>query len=608
MTADAVTVNDDDRTAAGVAWDIEPLVDRQGRRGRRGAARRGGAACRRARHLPRPRRRARCGRSRRSSCTSSPASPSSSAAPVRMRACASRSTPRIPPAARCSLAPRSAPPRSRTSCCSSSSNGRSCPTSTSRPLLADDALAFCRHHLASARRYRPHLLTEPEERTARRQGRHRAERLGAPVQRADVHDRGRRRRRGREPRRGALAAAVARTASVARQSAEAVTAALEPGLRTRAFVFNTLLADKSVDDRLRSYGDWISSRNLDNEASDESVQALVDAVVARYDIPQRWYALKARLLGLDRLADYDRIGVDRGVRGRRSAGRTRATSCSTRTRRSRRELADVVQRFLDDAWIDAPMRPGKRPGAFCAYTVPSHHPYLLLNWTARRRDVLTLAHELGHGVHAYLARGQGRLPPVDAAHARRDGVGLRGDRDVRPAARRDHRPGGSSRAARREPRRPDRHRVPPDRDEPLRGRRAHRAPRARASSPSSGSASCGPARRPSMLGDAVEVTDGYRTWWSYIPHFIGDARVRLRLRVRAAARAVGLPAVRGARRRLRPVVPRAALARWVATLPRRSVGSSGVDLADPEFWDGGLTIVEEQLDAAEQAAKDAGRL
>src|SRR4029077_8180591 len=71
------------------------------------------------------------------------------------------------------------------------------------------------------------------------------------------------------------------------------------------------------------------------------------------------------------------------------------------------ELADDAKRFFDGAWIDAPARAGKRPGAFCAYTVPSHHPYVLLNWTARRRDVLTLAHELGHGVHAYLARGQG---------------------------------------------------------------------------------------------------------------------------------------------------------------------------------------------------------
>ena len=95
--------------------------------------------------------------------------------------------------------------------------------------------------------------------------------------------------------------------SVRATAATAVTAALEPGLRTRAFIFNTLLLDRRVDDRLRSYPTWVSARNLGNEASDESVRALIDAVVGRYDIPQRWYALKAQVLGLDRLADYDRM-------------------------------------------------------------------------------------------------------------------------------------------------------------------------------------------------------------------------------------------------------------------------------------------------------------
>ena len=92
-----------------------------------------------------------------------------------------------------------------------------------------------------------------------------------------------------------------------RTTAEAITAALEPGLRTRAYIFNTLALDKSVDDRLRNYTSWVQSRNLSNEASDESVQALVDAVQGRYEIARRWYRLKAKLLGVDRLADYDRM-------------------------------------------------------------------------------------------------------------------------------------------------------------------------------------------------------------------------------------------------------------------------------------------------------------
>src|SRR5919108_540065 len=85
--------------------------------------------------------------------------------------------------------------------------------------------------------------------------------------------------------------------------------ALEPGVRTRAYVLNTLVADKAVDDRLRNYSHWLASRNLANEASDESVEALIAAVRGRYEVPRRWYRLKARLLGVDRLADYDRMAA-----------------------------------------------------------------------------------------------------------------------------------------------------------------------------------------------------------------------------------------------------------------------------------------------------------
>ena len=110
-----------------------------------------------------------------------------------------------------------------------------------------------------------------------------------------------------------------------------------------------------------------------------------------------------------------------------------------------------------------------------------------------------------------------------------------------------------------------------------------------------------------MLGDAVEVTEGYRTWWSYIPHFIGTPGLRLRVRVRPAPRTLGVPHVQGARRRLRAAVPRAAAQRRLAQ-PGELGRIVDVDLEDPAFWDGGLAIVEEQLVAAEAAARAAGRL
>ena len=198
---------------------------------------------------------------------------------------------------------------------------------------------------------------------------------------------------------------IARSAARWRQ---AVTVALEPGLRTRGFILNTLLADKAVEDRLRSYPHWLASRNLANEASDESVAALVEAVRGRYELPRRWYRLKAQLLGVDRLADYDRAATVAGEDP--DVAWTEAQDLVLESMRAfSPDLGQVAARFFDEHWIDAPVRPGKRPGAFCAYTVPSVHPFLLLNWTGKRRDVLTLAHELGHGLHAALAAPRGLL-------------------------------------------------------------------------------------------------------------------------------------------------------------------------------------------------------
>src|SRR3954451_23669984 len=276
-------------------------------------------------------------------------------------------------------------------------------------LLAADELDFARHYLEKARRYRPHLLSEPEERVSAEKsvtGRGAWTRLFSEVTSAitvELPD---------EDGEVSLEVALSRLQSpdrtVRKDAAEAITEGLAPGLRTRAFIFNTLLHDKAVEDRLRNYPTWLSSRNLSNEASDESVQALVEAVRARNDIPQRWYKLKAQLLGVDRIADYDRVAA---VTEDESAvpwheARELVTDCYEGFSG---ELGAIVRRFFEERHVDAPVRPGKRGGAFCASTVPELTPYVMLNYTARRQYVLTLAHELGHGVHGALASRQGIL-------------------------------------------------------------------------------------------------------------------------------------------------------------------------------------------------------
>ncbi|HLL86826.1 MAG TPA: hypothetical protein VK387_05910, partial [Thermoleophilaceae bacterium] len=165
-------------------------------------------------------------------------------------------------------------------------------------LLGAEGLDFARHHLRTQRRYRPHLLSQPEERVLaekRVTGESAWARLFSELTSAievdvlpeDPAD-GASSETERVPLDAALSRLTAPSREIRRAAAEAVTAALEPGLRTRAYLFNTLLHDKAVDDRLRGYGHWLQSRNLANEASDESVQALVDAVKARYELPQRW--------------------------------------------------------------------------------------------------------------------------------------------------------------------------------------------------------------------------------------------------------------------------------------------------------------------------------
>jgi oligoendopeptidase F len=472
------------------------------------------------------------------------------------------------------------------------------------PLLADDELAFCRHHLASARRYRPHLLSEPEERvladkatTGRSAWGRLFSELTSTIE-VDV-----------DGEAVSLEEGLSRLQSPDRErrraSAEAVTAALEPGLRTRAFVFNTLLADKNVDDRLRHYGSWIASRNLDNEASDESVAALVDAVVARYDVPQRWYALKARLLGVDRLADYDRMASI--AESEDAFGWDHARTLVLDAYESfSPHLAAVVRMFLDEHWIDAPVRPGKRPGAFCAYTVPSHHPYVLLNWTARRRDVLTLAHELGHGLHAYLARGQGvfhqSTPLTLAETASVFGETVTFGRLLaetsEPAARlallAESLEGQIATVFRQ---------IAMNRFEDA----VHTDRRERGELSVDRFGELWATTQTAMLGDAVEITDGYRTWWSYIPHFIGTPGY---VYAYAYGQLLALSVYRQYEERGAEFVPAylELLARGGSDTPEALGRVVGVDLADPGFWDGGLTIIEEQLEAAEQAAKDAGRL
>ncbi len=471
-------------------------------------------------------------------------------------------------------------------------------------VLADGALDFCRHHLENSRRNRPHLLSEAEETVLTEKsvsGSSAWVRLFDELTSAITVEID-----GEElPLEAGLSQLQHPESEVRGKAAEAVTAGLAPGLRTRGFVYNTLLLDKSVDDRLRSFDSWISSRNLSNEASDESVSALVDSVVSRYDIPQRWYALKAKVLGVDRLKDYDRMASvadsESQVGWAEATGIVRDAYDSFSP-----ELAGIVGRFIDEGWIDAPTRPGKRPGAFCAYATPSHHPYVMLNWTGRNRDVLTLAHELGHGVHGYLAREQGLFhqstPLTLAETASVFGETVTnnrllsmlddpGERFALLAATLEDTIATVFRQ------------VAMNRFE----HSCHVARREEGEISVERFGDLWATSQEAMLGEAVEVTEGYRTWWSYIPHFIGTPGY---VYAYAYGQLLALSVYARYEERGDEFVPSyLELLRLGGSRSPEELGAVvGCDLGDPGFWDAGLQIVEGQLKAAEDAAEAAGRL
>ena len=476
-------------------------------------------------------------------------------------------------------------------------------------LLAAEGLDFARHHLRDGAPLPAAPALRARGEGDGREGAHRPHRLVAPVRGAGGGDHRRARATASEP--ASLEIALSRLFSpdreVRRDAAERVTAGLQPGLRTRAFVFNTLLADKTVDDRLRRYPHWLAEpqprqrglRRVGRGADRRGPRALRAAAPL---VPAEGAAARARPAGRLRPP------------GRRSPRRTRRSAWPEARDlvldsygAFSPELGDLARRFFDERWIDAPVRPNKRGGAFCAYTVPSVHPYVLLNYTHRRRDVLTLAHELGHGVHAALGGRQGvfhmSTPLTLAETASVFGETLVFGRLLEQAETPESRlsllaesiEGSIATVFRQVAMNRFEHLVHTERRE--RGRAGGRAHRRAVGGVAGGAAG---RRRRGHRGLPLVVV--------------------LRARTSSARPATSTPTPTGSCSRWRSTAAtrRRATRSCPAYLELLAAGGSrspeelgrivGVDLADPGFWDLGLALVERQLEAAEAAAADTGRL
>ena len=335
------------------------------------------------------------------------------------------------------------------------------------------------------------------------------------------------------------------------------------------------------------------------------MRALIEAVRERYEIPRRWYRLKARLLGVERLADYDRMASVTEDEATYTFAQAREIVLDCYSSFSP-ELGAVAKRFFDERRIDAPVRPAKRGGAFCAAAVPSVFPYVLLNYTARRRDVLTLAHELGHGVHFALAAPQGvfhqstplTLAETASVFGETIVFGRLLEEDSQPASRlallAENLEDTIATVFRQ---------VAMNRFEDL----VHTARREQGEISAERFGELWRESQSEMLGDSVELTDGYSTWWSYIPHFIGSPGY---VYAYAYGQLLALSVYERYEQIGPEMVPRylELLAAGGSRSPQELGEIVGVDLADPGFWSAGLDLVERQLQEAEAAAEASGRL
>ena len=465
-------------------------------------------------------------------------------------------------------------------------------------LMEHEALADYRHYLELEQLRKDHLLSEPEEKILSEKSvtgrsawnRFFDETMGAARFELDGET---------MTQQQILSKLYEPDRDLRRRAALAFTDGLQGNLRELTFVFNTVLADEASDDRLRDYDHWLASRNLDNEVDDDTVDALIEAVTSRYDLVARFYRLKKKLLGLDELYDYDRYAPI-GEADTRYEWSTAQDLVLTAYGDFHRQMAEVAEQFFTDNWIDAALADGKRSGAFSHGAVPSAHPYVLLNYTGKTRDVQTLAHELGHGVHQYLAREQGPLqagtPLTTAEMASVFGEMLVFQRLMR------HEDDPKNKLAMLVSKIDDTlatvfRQIAMNRFED----RIHTARRQEGELSPDRFSALWIETQEKMFEDSVTLGEHYRHWWSYIPHFIHSPGY-------VYAYAFGELLVLALYARYREAGDAFAdqyvdlLSAGGSDWPHELVGELGIDLTDLTFWTQGLGAIEDLIEQAEELA------
>ena len=413
------------------------------------------------------------------------------------------------------------------------------PDETMAPLLDAPTVAPYKHFLGTVRASREFMLSETEERLMEElanTGGRAFDRLFDEVTAMAVYG-----FNGEELSQAqVLAKIMDPDREVRRQAAEAFSAGLEKHSRTVTFIFNTLMQDKAVKDRLRGFQTPQQSRHLANELSEETVSLVVDTVVRNYPLVARYYDVKRQILGLDTLTHYDRY-----------APLFQAEEIITYPEAQKivleafgdfsQDMRDRAAEFFDKNWIDAPATKGKQGGAFCSYITPDKHPYVMMNYLGRMKDVMTLAHELGHGVHASLSRSQtllnfhGTLPLAELAST--FGEMLVFEKVTQQASLKDKLALYAEKiegAFATIPRQTAMYRFEKSIHE-------HRRTKGELTTEEFGEH--WQREIQAMFGDSVSLGDEHKLWWSYIGHFTGTTVLCVRLFRRRTFGAVAVSAV-----------------------------------------------------------------
>ena len=471
----------------------------------------------------------------------------------------------------------------------------------SERILSLSAVSPYRHHLWHQRRLAAHVLTEPEEQILNEKDMtgtmawktlftETISEVNVPI---EIEG---------QTREMTLMEALALAHRPERELREtshfALYDALTPHANVLTFVYDTLVMDKLTMDRLRKFPNPMSSRHLQNQVDPEVVATMLDAVEMRYDLAHRYFQLKARLLDMPKLMIYDQYAPLGLEMERQTYGQAQDQILSAFGAFSP-DIADVARQFYDGNWIDAEVRPGKRGGAFCASVSPTLHPYVLCNYLDTARDVMTVAHELGHGLHGMLARDQSlyeyhpSLALAETASVFAEMLVF--DRLVNQAG--DAKAGLALLA----------HKIEDSFATIFRQtvltRYEEKAFDLRAKGRFRPEALCEiwiEANAP-YYGEAVEVTDAYRWGWSYIPHFI---QTPFYCYAYVFGHLLVLALYRRYREQGRSFVPKYLdlLAAGGSGLPVDLLAPMGIDLNDPSFWSEGLSELERLIEQAEQLA------